>query len=125
MAHARFAAGQYQRGLDGLADWRSDDATSTDLALAALLRAEALQRARLGGDEAIIAASKQAITLAERAKAASILVRANYIRMEGRMDSGDLAARAEAESLAARIVASGATPESVALANLTLGYGAL
>src|SRR5207247_1678948 len=79
----------------------------------------------LGGDEAIIAASKQAITLAERANAASFLVRANYIRMEVSLDSGDLAARAEAESLAARIVASGAPPESVALANLTLGYGAL
>src|SRR5204863_522237 len=66
LAHSLVAAGQYQRGLDALADWRSDDASSTDLALAALLRAEALQRARLGGDEAIIAASKQAITLAER-----------------------------------------------------------
>jgi len=53
------------------------------------------------------------------------LVRANYIRMEVSLDAGDLAARAEAESLAARIVASGATPESVAVANLTLGYGAL
>src|SRR5207248_2110022 len=116
LAHSLVAAGQYQRGLDALADWRSDDASSTDLALAALLRAEALQRARLGGDEAIIAASKQAIALAERANAASFLVRANYIRMEVSLDAGDLAARAEAESLAARIVASGATPESGDLA---------
>src|SRR5947199_9528746 len=77
LAHSLVAAGQYQRGLDALADWRSDDASSTDLALAALLRAEALQRARLGGDEAIIAASKQAITLGERANAASFLARAH------------------------------------------------
>jgi len=41
------------------------------------------------------------------------------------LDAGDLAARTEAEALAARIAASGAAPESVALANLTLGYGAL
>src|SRR5213594_4293384 len=125
LAQSLVAAGQYQQGLDALADWQPDAASSTDLALAALLRAEALQRARLGGDEAIIAAAQQAIALAERANAATFLVRANYIRMEVSLDSGDLAARAEAESLAARIVASGAPPESVALANLTLGYGAL
>jgi len=41
------------------------------------------------------------------------------------LDAGDPEARAEAESLAARIAASSATPESVALANLTLGQGAL
>src|SRR2546422_4543848 len=46
-------------------------------------------------------------------------------RLEVSLDAGDLAARAEAESVAARITASGATPESVALASLTLGYGAL
>src|SRR6266550_3904757 len=125
LAHSLVAAGQYQQGLDALADWQPDAASSTDLALAALLRAEALQRARLGGDEAIIAAAQQAIALAERANAATFLVRANYIRLEVSLDAGDLAARAEAESLAARIVASGATPESVALANLTLAYGAL
>src|SRR5437773_9018463 len=125
LAHSLVAAGQYQQGLDALADWQPDAASSTDLALAALLRAEAMQRARLGGDEAIIAAAQQAIALAERANAATFLVRANYIRLEVSLDAGDLAARAEAESLAARIVASGATPESVALANLTLAYGAL
>src|SRR5213083_32084 len=125
LARALVALGQYQRGLDALADWRSDDATPSDLALAALLRAESRQRARLGGDAAIIAAAQQAIALAERANVAPFLVRANYIRLEVSLDAGDLAARAEAESLAARIVASGATPESVALANLTLGYGAL
>ena len=125
LAHSLVATGQYQRGLDALAEWRPDAASSTDHALAALLRAEALQRSRLGDDESIIAAAQQAIALAERANAASFLVRANYIRMEVSLDAGDLAARAEAESLAARIVASGATPESVALANLTLGYGAL
>ena len=125
LARALVALGQYQRGLDALADWRSDDATPSDLALAALLRAESRQRARLGGDAAIIAAAQQAIALAERANVAPFLVRANYIRLEVSLDAGDLAARAEAESLAARIVASGATPESVALANLTLAYGAL
>src|SRR5439155_9502848 len=125
LAHSLVAAGQYQRGLDALATWQPEEASAGDLALAALLRAEALQRARLGGDEAIIAAAQEAIALAERAKAASFLVRANYIRMEVSLDAGDLQARAEAESLAARIVASGATPESVALANLTLAYGAL
>ena len=125
LAHSLVAAGQYQRGLDALADWQPDEASSTDLALAALLRAEALQRARLGGDEAIIAAANEAIALAERANAASFLARANYIRLEVSLDAGDLAARAEAESVAARITASGATPESVALASLTLGYGAL
>src|SRR5437870_1912397 len=125
LAHSLVAAGQYQRGLDALAAWQPEEASAGDLALAALLRAEALQRARLGGDEAIIAAAQEAIALAERAKAASFLVRANYIRMEVSLDAGDLQARAEAESLAARIAASAATPESVALAKLTLGYGAL
>ncbi len=125
LAHSLIAAGQYQRGLDALAEWRPDSASSTDLALAALLRAQALQRARLGGDAAIIAAAQEAIALAERANAASFLVRANHIRFEGSLDAGDLGAREEAESLAARIAASGATPESVALANLTLGHGAL
>jgi len=119
------AAGQYQRGLDTLAGWQPDDASATDLALAALLRADALQRARLGGDQAIIAAANEAIALAERAKAESFLVRANFIRAEVSLDAGDLEARAEAETLAASIAASSATPESVALANLTLGYGAL
>src|SRR5256886_1840736 len=61
LARALVALGQYQRGLDALADWRSDDATPSDLALAALLRAESRQRARLGGDAAIIAAAQQAI----------------------------------------------------------------
>src|SRR2546428_5911308 len=125
LAHSLVAAGQYQRGLDALADWQPDAASSTDLALAALLRAEALQRARLGGDEAIIAAAKEAIALAERANAVWFLARANHIRLEVSLDAGDPAARAEAESLAARIVASGATPESVDMANLTLAYGAL
>jgi DNA-binding SARP family transcriptional activator len=125
LAHSLVAAGQYQRGLDALADWQPDEASSTDLALAALLRAEALQRARLGGDQSIMAAAKEAIALAERAKAESFLVRANYIRAEVSLDAGDLEGRAEAESLAARIAASGASPESVALANLTLGYAAL
>jgi len=119
------AAGQYQRGLDALADWQPNDASSADLALAALLRAEALQRARLASDETILAAAKEAITLAERANAASFLVRANYIRLEVSVDAGDLAARAEAESLAASIAVSGAAPECAALANLTLGQGAL
>src|SRR5216117_3006721 len=72
LAHSLVATGQYQRGLDALADWRSDDASSTDLALAALLRAEALLRARLGSDEAIIAAANEAIALAERVNAASL-----------------------------------------------------
>jgi len=125
LAHSLVATGQYQRGLDALADWRPGTAPSTDLALAALLRAEALQRARLGGDESIIAAAQEAIMLAERANAASFLVRANHIRFEVCLDGGDLDAKAEAESLAAKIVASGAAPESVALANLTLGHGAL
>ena len=125
LAHSLVAAGQYQRGLEALADWQPDAASSTDLALAALLRAEALQRARLGGDEAIIAAAKEAIALAERANAVWFLARANHIRLEVSLDAGDPATRAEAESLAARMVASGATPESVALARLTLGQGAL
>ncbi len=90
-----------------------------------MLRAEALQRARLGRDEAIIAAAKEAIALAERANAVWFLARANHIRLEVSLDAGDPATRAEAESLAARMVASGATPESVALARLTLGQGAL
>src|SRR5947209_12724928 len=125
LAHSLVAAGQYQRGLDALADWHPDEASSTDLALAALPRAESLQRARLGGDETIITAAKEAIVLAERANAVWFLARANHIRLEVSLDAGDLATRAEAESLAARMVASGATPESVALARLTLGQGAL
>ena len=125
LAQSLVASGQYQRGLDAMKDWRPEEAASSDLALAALLRAEALQRGRLGSDETIIAAAREAIVLAERANAASFLVRANYIRFEVSLDAGDLGARAEAESVAARIAASGATPESVALANLTLGHGAL
>jgi DNA-binding SARP family transcriptional activator/tetratricopeptide (TPR) repeat protein len=125
LAQSLVASGQYQRGLDAMADWRPDEASSTDLALAALLRAEALQRGRLGSDESIIAAAQEAIVLAERANAGSYLVRANYIRLEVTLDGGDLEARAETEALAARIAASGATPECVALANLTLGQGAL
>ena len=125
LAHSLVATGQYQRGLDALADWRPGTATSTELALAALLRAEALQRSRLGDDESIIAAAKEAIESAERANAVSFLVRANHIRFEASLDGADLEAGAEAESLAVRITASDATPESVALANLTLGHGAL
>ncbi len=125
LAHSLVAAGQYQRGLDALADWQPDESSATDLALAALLRAEALQRARLGGDETIIRAAKEAIALAERAKAASFLVRANYIRLEVSLDAGDLEGRAEAESLAASIAASSTAAECVALANFTLGQGAI
>src|SRR5437773_11675509 len=66
LAQSLVAAGQYQRGLDALTDWRSDDASSTGLALAALLRADALPRARPGGDEGILPASKHASTLAAR-----------------------------------------------------------
>src|SRR2546430_6725137 len=88
LAHSLVAAGQYQRGLDALADWHPDEASSTDLALAALLRAEALQRARLGGDETIIAAAKEAIMLAERANAVWFLARANHIRFEVSLEAG-------------------------------------
>src|SRR2546425_4809233 len=87
LAHSLVATGQYQRGLDALADWRPGPATSTDLALAALLRAEALQRSRLGDDKSIVAAAKQAIESAERAKAASFLVRANQDRKSTRLNS--------------------------------------
>ena len=126
LAHSLVAAGQYQRGLDALAEWLPDAASSTDLALAALLRAEALQRARLGDDDAsIIAAAQEAIVLAERANADNFLVRANHIRAEASLDGGDLDARAAAETLADKIAASHASPECVALANLTLAYGAL
>src|SRR5438445_179519 len=99
LAHSLVAAGQYQRGLDALAEWLPDAASSTDLALAALLRAEALQRARLGDDDAsIIAAAQEAIVLAERANADNFLVRANHIRAEASLDGGDLDARAAAET---------------------------
>ncbi len=125
LAHSLVAAGQYQRGLSALADWQPDEPSATDLALAALLRVEALQRARLGGDDAISAAAQDAIVLAERAGAALFLVRASHIQLEISLDAGDLEGRAQAESLAARIAASGASPESVALANITLGHGAL
>src|SRR3989449_10058828 len=87
LAHSLIAAGQYQRGLDALADWQPDDASSTDLALAALLRAEALQRARLGGDEAIIAAAEQAIALAERANAEWFPARGDHIRFDVGLDA--------------------------------------
>jgi tetratricopeptide (TPR) repeat protein len=126
LAQSLVASGQYQRGLDALTDWQPSPGavSSTDLALAALLRAEALQRARLGSDEIIIAAAEQAVGLAEKANAESFLVRANYIRLEVSLDAGDQDALAEAESLAARLAASGATAECVALANLALGQAA-
>jgi DNA-binding SARP family transcriptional activator/tetratricopeptide (TPR) repeat protein len=127
LAHAFVATGQYQQALDALADWQPppDAASATDRALAALLRANALQRARLGGDAAIIKAAQDAVALAEEAKAASLLVRANHVRMEVGLDGGDVATQREAESLAARIAASDATPECIALANLTVGGSAL
>jgi tetratricopeptide (TPR) repeat protein len=127
LAHALVAAGEYQRGLDALEEWRGpiDAASATDRALAALIRADALQRARLGGDEAILRAADEAVALAERAGAAAFLVRANYIRLEVGLDSGNDAARADADAVAARIASSDATPECVALANLALGLGAL
>src|SRR5216117_1136979 len=127
LAHSLVAAGQYQRGLDAVADWRPgpDEASPTDLALAALLRAHALQRARLGRDETIIAAAQEAIALAERANADAFLVRANLIRAEAALDAGNFEARAAAEALAAKIARSRASPECVALANLTLGFAAL
>src|SRR2546427_6612355 len=57
LAHSLVAAGPYPRGLDALAEWLPDSASSTDLALAAVLRAGALQRARFGGDDASISAA--------------------------------------------------------------------
>jgi len=125
VAHALAAAAQYQRALDALDDWRDDTASPTDRALAALIRADALQRARLGGDDAIMRAAQQAIALAEQADATPFLLRANYTRLEVAIDAGDIAARADAEALAAKIAASPASPECVALANLTLGQCAL
>src|SRR2546430_6986522 len=125
LAHALVATAQYQRALDALADWRADSASTGDRALAALLRADALHRARLGSDAMIVAAAREAIALAEQANATAFLVRANYIRMEIGTDGADLGARADAESLAARIAASDATPECVALANLTFGQSLL
>ena len=125
LAHALAAAAQYQRALDALDDWRDDTASPTDRALAALIRADALQRARLGGDDAIMRAAQQAIALAEQADATPFLLRANYTRLEVAIDAGDIAARADAEALAAKIAASPASPECVALANLTLGQCAL
>src|SRR6266851_3986334 len=125
LAHALAAAAQYQRALDALDDWRDEAASPTDRALAALIRADALQRARFGGDEAIMRAAQQAIALAEQADATPFLLRANYTRLEVAIDAGDVAARADAEALAAKIAASPASPECVALANLTLGQCAL
>src|SRR5438876_6210359 len=125
LAHALAAAAQYQRALDALDDWRDETASPTDRALAALIRADALQRARLGGDEAIMRAAQPAIALAEQADATPFLLRANYTRLEVAIDAGDIAARADAEALAAKIAASPASPECVALANLTLGQCAL
>ncbi len=125
LAHALVATAQYQRALDALAEWRADSASTVDRALAALLRADALHRARLGSDAVIVGAAREAIALAEQANATAFLVRANYIRMEIGTDGADLGARADAESLAARIAASDATPECVALANLTFGQSLL
>jgi tetratricopeptide (TPR) repeat protein len=125
LAHALVALGQYQRALDVLADWRGEAASPMDRALAALLRADALHRARLSGNEATMAAAREAIALARQAHAMPFLVRANYIRMEIGVDEADLATRADAEALAAEVAASDTTPECVALANVTLGQSAL
>lgn len=125
LAHALVAVGQYQRALDVLADWRAEAASPMDRALASLLRAEALHRARLSGNEATMAAAREAIALAREANAMPFLVRANYIRMEIGVDEADLATRADAAALAAEVAASDATPECVALANVTLGQNAL
>src|SRR5437879_12268948 len=67
LAHSLVAAGQYQRGLDALAEWQPDEASSTDLALADLLRAEALQRARQARHPPILAEPQHALALAARA----------------------------------------------------------
>lgn len=124
LAHALFAESEYQRALDTLNDWQSSDPSPGDRALAALLRAEALHRARLGSDEIIMNATQDAIARAEEAGASRFLVRANYIRAEIGID-GDLGALADAEALAERIAARDPTPECVALANLTIAQVAL
>ena len=93
LAHALAAAAQYQRALEVLADWRDEIASPTDRALAALIRADALQRARLGGDDAIMSAAQDAIALAEQADATPFLLRANYTRLEVALDAGDVEIR--------------------------------
>src|SRR5213079_3143485 len=75
--------------------------------------------------DAIMSAAQEAIALAEQADATPFLLRANYTRLEVALDAGDVGARADAEALAAKIAASSASPECLALANLTLGQGAL
>jgi len=125
LAQALVSAGQYQRALDALAEWQGDAASAIDRALAALLRADAMHRARLSGNAGVLAAAQEAIALAQRANATPFLVRANYIRLEIGVDEVDLATRADAEALAAEVAASDTTPECIALANVTLGQGAL
>jgi len=125
LAYALGAEAQYQRALQALAEWQVEGASATDRALAALIRADASQRGRLGGDAAISTAAQDAVALAEQANVTTFLVRANFIRMEVALDAGDLTTRDHAESLAAKIAASEASAECIAVANLTLGQGAL
>jgi tetratricopeptide (TPR) repeat protein len=126
LAYALDAAAQYQRALDALAAWRDETATLADRALAALIRVDAMQRSRLGSDDdAILQAAQQAIALAEQANATPFLVRANYLRMEVALDGGDLTTLADALALAARIAASPASPDCIAMAQLALGQGEL
>jgi len=125
LAQSLMATGQYQRVLDTLAEWQSDTASAADRALAALLRANSLQRPRIGGDTVIAEAVQSAVALAAEAQAVSLLVRANHVRLEMSMDRGDVATGAEAQALAERIAASDAPPECIALANLAVGVSAL
>ncbi len=125
LAHALDAAGQYQRALDALAAWRDETAPLADRALAALIRVDAMHRARLGGDDAILHAAQQAIALAEQANATPFLVRANSLRLEVALDGCDLTTTADALALAARIAASPASPECIAMAQFALGQGEL
>ena len=125
LGQALVSAGHYQRALDALAEWHGDGAAEIDRALAALLRADALHRASFGSKEEVVGATLEAIDRAQRANATPFLVRANYIRMEICVDGADRAAWADAEALAAQIAGSDASPECVALANVTLGQSAL
>ncbi|HWC74751.1 MAG TPA: AAA family ATPase, partial [Gemmatimonadales bacterium] len=125
LAQALVYVGQYQRGIDALAEWQADGASAEDRALGALIQADARNRGLLGSYAVILGAAEEAVALAQQANATALLVRANYIRMEFTLDAGDLATREQAEAVAARVAASEASPECVALANMALGQIAI
>lgn len=122
IANALVAEGKYRDATDALARWNPTSPSPSDNALSTQLRAEALHRARLADDQTILESATLAVSLAQRAGADLVLIRALQVRAEVAAEAGDLA-HAEAAGTQAELVAeNNSNPECRALAGLTRGY---